>query len=105
MKPKRTEKNAKIVPFFYKERKRMQRSFCSFIKNGKERIDCSVLLKRTDAQPWNRAAADSLRWASCYPIPMPGILQVGYYVTTGMEQQQIHYGGASATHAGHSSGR
>ena len=23
---------------------------------------------------------------------MTGILQVGYYVTTGMEQQQIHYG-------------
>ena len=45
------EKNAKIVPFFYKERKRMQRLFCSFIKNGKERKDRSVILKRTDAQP------------------------------------------------------
>ena len=30
----RTEKNAKIVPFFYKEWKIMQRSFCSFEKNG-----------------------------------------------------------------------
>ena len=30
------EKNAKIIPFFYKEWKRAQRSFCSFIKNGKE---------------------------------------------------------------------
>ena len=46
------EKNAKIVPFFCKERKRTQRSFRSFIKNGKERKDRSVLLKRTDAQPW-----------------------------------------------------
>ena len=46
------EKNAKIVPFFYKERKRTQRSFRSFIKNGKECKDRSVLLKRTDAQPW-----------------------------------------------------
>ena len=45
------EKNAKIVPFFYRERKRTQRSFRSFIKNGKERKDRSVLLKRTDAQP------------------------------------------------------
>ena len=46
------EKNAKIAPFFYKERKRMQRSFRSFIKNRKERKDLSILLKRTDAQPW-----------------------------------------------------
>ena len=30
----------------------MQRLFCSFIKNGKERKDRNVLLKRTDAQPW-----------------------------------------------------
>ena len=36
-----TKKN---VPFFYKERKRTQRSFRSFIKNGKERKDPSVLL-------------------------------------------------------------
>ena len=30
----------------------MQRSVRYFIKNGKERKDCSVLLKRMDAQPW-----------------------------------------------------
>ena len=30
----------------------MQRSEHSFIKNGKERKDRNVLLKRTDAQPW-----------------------------------------------------
>ena len=29
----------------------MQRLFCSFIKNRKERKDLSVLLKRMDAQP------------------------------------------------------
>ena len=40
---KRTEKNAKIVPFFYKERKRTQRSERSFIKNGKERKDQNIL--------------------------------------------------------------
>ena len=34
------EKNAKIVPFFYKERIRTQRSFRSFEKNG-----CPILLK------------------------------------------------------------
>ena len=45
------EKNAKIVPFFYKEQKRTERSECSFIKNGKERKDWNVLLKTTDAQP------------------------------------------------------
>ena len=31
------EKNAKNVPFFYKERNRMQKTFRSFINNGKER--------------------------------------------------------------------
>ena len=31
------EKNAKNVPFFYKERKRKQKTFRSFIKNGKGR--------------------------------------------------------------------
>ena len=46
------EKNAKIGTFFYKERKRTQRSERSFIKNGKECKDRNVLLKRTDAQPW-----------------------------------------------------
>ena len=40
----KTEKNAKIVPFFNKERKRTQRSFHSLEKNGKEHKDCSVLL-------------------------------------------------------------
>ena len=34
--------------FFYKEWKRMQRLEHSFIKNGKERKDCSFLLKRTE---------------------------------------------------------
>ena len=51
--------------FFYKERKRMQRSERSFTKNRKERKDQNVLYKerkrmqrsersfeRTDAQPW-----------------------------------------------------
>ena len=46
------EKNAKIGTLFYKERNRTQRSERSFIKNGKERNDRNVLLKRTDAQPW-----------------------------------------------------
>ena len=45
------EKSAKIVPFFYKERKRTQRSFCSFIKNGKECKDSSVLLLRKEKNP------------------------------------------------------
>ena len=45
------EKNAKMVPFLYKEQKRTPGSFRSFIKKGKERKDRSVLLKRTDAQP------------------------------------------------------
>ena len=45
------EKNAKIGTFFYKEQKRTQRSEHSFLKNGKERKDWNVLLKRTDAQP------------------------------------------------------
>ena len=39
----------KNIQFFYKKRKRTQRSECSFIKNGKERKDRNVLLKRTDA--------------------------------------------------------
>ena len=34
---KRKGKNAKIVPFFYKERERTQKKFRSFIKKGKER--------------------------------------------------------------------
>ena len=46
------EKNAKIGKFFYKERKRTQRSERSFVKNGKERKDRNVLLKRRNAQPW-----------------------------------------------------
>ena len=49
--------NQKEYSVFYKEQKRTQRSFRSFIKNGKESKDCSVLLKRTDAQPWS--------WANC----------------------------------------
>ena len=39
------EKNAKNVPFFYKERKRTQKTFRSFIKNAKERKERRVLLK------------------------------------------------------------
>ena len=39
-----TYETKKKVPFFYKERKRTQRSEHSFIKNGKERKDRSVLL-------------------------------------------------------------
>ena len=39
-----TYETKKNVPFFYKERKRTQRSFRSFIKKGKERKDPSVLL-------------------------------------------------------------
>ena len=34
--------------FFYKERKRMQKTFRSFIKNGKERKERPILLKRTE---------------------------------------------------------
>ena len=62
-----TYETKKNIPFFYKKRKRTQRSECffnkeqkrtqrsfrSFIKNGKERKDRNVLLKRTDAQPCN----------------------------------------------------
>ena len=44
---KRTQKNAKNAAFYYKERKRMQRTPHSFIKNAKERKECRVLLKRT----------------------------------------------------------
>ena len=39
--------------FFYKERKRTQSSFRSFIKNRQKRKDRNVLLKRMDAQPCN----------------------------------------------------
>ena len=45
------QKNAKNGTFFYKERKRTQRTERSFIKNAKERKERNVLLKRTDAQP------------------------------------------------------
>ena len=44
----RTYETKKSVPFFYKERKRMQRSLRSFIKNGKECKDQNFLLKRTE---------------------------------------------------------
>ena len=43
------EKNGKNGTFFYKERKRTERSF---LKNGKQRKERNVLLKRTNAQPW-----------------------------------------------------
>ena len=39
-----TYETKKNVPFFYEEWKRKQRSFRSFIKNGKKRKDCSVPL-------------------------------------------------------------
>ena len=45
------EKNGKNEMFFYKEQKRTERTEHSFIKNGKERKEKNVLLKRTDAQP------------------------------------------------------
>ena len=38
----------KNVPFFLKERKRTERTERSFVKNGKERKERSVLLKRTE---------------------------------------------------------
>ena len=44
---KRTGKNVKNVPFFCKERERMQRSSRSFIKNGTERENVSFFCKRT----------------------------------------------------------
>ena len=40
-------KNAKFAPFFYKEGEGMQRSFRSFIKNGKECKKRSVLSLRS----------------------------------------------------------
>ena len=52
------EKNGKNGMFFYKERKRTQRTERSFIKNAKERKEWNVLLKRTDAQPWSEAWFD-----------------------------------------------
>ena len=41
----RTEKNAKSATFFCKERKRTQRTFCSFAKNVKERKNVSFFAK------------------------------------------------------------
>ena len=63
------EKNAKIGTFFYKERKRTQRSERFFIKNGKVCKDRKVVLKRTDAQPWRDAGFEagttvSVLWSS-----------------------------------------
>ena len=49
------EKNGKNGTFFYKERKRTQRTECSFIKNAKECKERNVVLKRTDAQPCKQA--------------------------------------------------
>ena len=46
---KRMEKNRKNGTFFYKERKRTERTERSFVKNGKERKERNVLLQRTDA--------------------------------------------------------
>ena len=56
-----TYETKKNIPFFYKDRKRTQRWFCSFIKIGKERKERNVLLKRTDAQPCQKRAM----WANC----------------------------------------
>ena len=71
---KRTErsfiKNGKNGTFFYKECKRMQRTEHSFIKNAKERKERNVLLKRTDAQPW--VFEDSKNWLlSHFHTPTP----------------------------------
>ena len=41
--------------FFYKEQKRAQRTFRSFLKNGKERKERSVLLKRMEKKAKNAA--------------------------------------------------
>ena len=52
----RREKNAKIVPFFYKELKRTQRSFRSFEKNGcpnLQKLQYLFLLQRSRQQPWS----------------------------------------------------
>ena len=48
----RMGKNVKNVPFFCKERERMQRLSCSFIKNGKECENVSFFCKRTQKVPF-----------------------------------------------------
>ena len=48
---KRTEKSAKNVAFFYKERKRTQRKRHSFLKNGKERKNVAFFLKERMPNP------------------------------------------------------
>ena len=74
-------KNAKIVPFFYKELERTQRLFRSCIKNGKERKknvpffynkwektqERCILLKRTGAQPWLQHTLDPMKLRSIGP--------------------------------------
>ena len=47
----RAEKNAKNVPFFYKERKRMHKNLPFFNKEQKRMQERYILLKRMDAQP------------------------------------------------------
>ena len=50
-----TKMNAKNATFFYKERKRMQRTPHSFIRNAKERKERRVLLLRTQKNAKNAA--------------------------------------------------
>ena len=50
---KRKEKNTKIVPFFYKEQKKTQRSFRSFIKNEKNANIVPFFLKERVPNPDN----------------------------------------------------
>ena len=57
--------------FFYKEWKKMERTERSFIKNGKERKEPNVLLKRTDAQP---CPYPSLQRALYCRITLPEVL-------------------------------
>ena len=45
-------KNAKIIPFFYKERERTQKNVPFFYKERERMQERCVHLKRTGAQPW-----------------------------------------------------
>ena len=55
------EKNAKNVPFFYKERKKPQRTPHSYIKNGKERKNVAFFQKN---------GCPTLQPFPAYPIPV-----------------------------------
>ena len=85
MKTKRTEKERSILfkrtekngTFFYKERKRTERTERSFIKNGKEWKERNILLKRTDAQPCSTVRiplrSQALRCASHHGVKLCGV--------------------------------